>query len=119
MFQINILANYCLTLANDFLSRHAIEISNRFTKNSNYLASYVARTSFELLIALGGFAWMCIHGIPQLADEESVLPCNIYGYMYECSGLPRQVVGVAYTKLVGTRTKSSKHSNLNISTVDD
>ena len=77
-------------------SRHAIEICNRFSKKSNYWLSYVIRSSAELVVALVLLVWVSAFGIPYLAGGENVwyegvMPCNIYGHMYECSGHPTQV----------------------------
>ena len=77
-------------------SRHAIEICNRFSKKSNYWLSYVIRSSAELVVALVLLVWVSAFGIPYLAGGENVwyegvMPCNVYGHMYECSGHPTQV----------------------------
>ena len=77
-------------------SRHAIEICNRFSKKSNYWMSYLSRTIAELLVALVLLGWVTSYGLPHIADLNSVwwdtvLPCDVYGHMFECSGHPQQV----------------------------
>jgi len=71
-------------------SRHAIEISNRFSKKSNYWVSYVVRTVSELIVAGVLFGSVLALGLPSLFNGEGgVLPCNVYGHMFECSGHPK------------------------------
>jgi len=67
-------------------SRHAIEISHRFSKKSNYWLSYMVRTISELTIALALFTWMMVIGIPRMFNYDNVIPCDVYGHWYECAG---------------------------------
>jgi len=68
-------------------SRHVIEISHRFSKKSNYWMSYMVRTISELVVALALLTWMIVIGlVPRVYNIDNVIPCDVYGNWYECSG---------------------------------
>ena len=77
-------------------SRHAIEISHRFSKKSNYWMSYTVRTISELIVALALFTWMIVIGLVEgiqwrVYNVDNVIPCDVYGHWYECSGHSEEV----------------------------
>ena len=57
---------------------------------NNFFVSYLLRTLLVLLAAILFLAFLFLSAAPiveQVYMSSSVIPCNIHGYKYECTGI--------------------------------
>jgi len=72
-------------------TREAVEVEESFLcSEDNYFLSYLIRTCSELLIALFFLAWIMLSAVPVILSDSDIIPCNINGYLYVCSGHPQE-----------------------------
>ena len=64
----------------------ALEVSHSFREKSNFFTSYLVRTMLALVAPAVLLAFLSMSAnVKQVYDN--VIPCNVQGYKYECTGI--------------------------------
>ena len=71
-----------------YILQAALEVAHSFREKTNYFLSYLLRTVLAQVVAVLLTVFLIMSGKPIFFAHSQVIPCNVHGYLYECSGVP-------------------------------